>query len=64
MATVNLDDATAHVPELILGLNPGDELVIDQERTTLGNSHPDRDEPLALQGRQCEAHEALDGTRL
>ena len=31
MATVNLDDAKAHLPELILGLNPGEELMIVQE---------------------------------
>ena len=31
MATVNLDDAKTHLPELILGLNPGEELVIVQE---------------------------------
>ena len=31
MATVNLDDATARLPEIILGLNPGEELVIVQE---------------------------------
>jgi len=31
MATVNLDDAKAHLPELILGLNPGEELVIVRE---------------------------------
>ena len=30
MATVNLDDAKAHLPELILGLSPGEELVIVQ----------------------------------
>jgi antitoxin (DNA-binding transcriptional repressor) of toxin-antitoxin stability system len=28
MATVNLDDAKARLPELISGLNPGEELVI------------------------------------
>jgi len=31
MSTVNLDDAKAHLPELILGLNPGEELMIVQE---------------------------------
>lgn len=28
MATVNLHDANAHLPELISGLNPGEQLVI------------------------------------
>lgn len=28
---MNLDDATARLPEIILGLNPGEELVIVQE---------------------------------
>lgn len=28
MATVNLSDAQAHLPEIISGLNPGEELVI------------------------------------
>ncbi len=28
MATVNLDDAKTHLPELISGLNPGDQLII------------------------------------
>ena len=31
MATVNLDDAKVHLPELIMGLNPGEEIVIVQE---------------------------------
>jgi antitoxin (DNA-binding transcriptional repressor) of toxin-antitoxin stability system len=30
MATVNLDDAKAHLPEIISGLNPGDQVVIVQ----------------------------------
>jgi antitoxin (DNA-binding transcriptional repressor) of toxin-antitoxin stability system len=30
MATVNLDDAKAHLPEIISGLNPGEELIIVQ----------------------------------
>ena len=28
MATVNLDDAKAHLPEIISGLNPGEQVVI------------------------------------
>jgi antitoxin (DNA-binding transcriptional repressor) of toxin-antitoxin stability system len=28
MMTVNIDDAKAHLPELISGLNPGEQLVI------------------------------------
>jgi antitoxin (DNA-binding transcriptional repressor) of toxin-antitoxin stability system len=28
MANVNLDDAKAHLPEIISGLNPGEQLVI------------------------------------
>ena len=28
MATVNLDDAKAHLPEIIFGLNPGEQMVI------------------------------------
>jgi antitoxin (DNA-binding transcriptional repressor) of toxin-antitoxin stability system len=28
MATVNIDDAKAHLPEIISGLNPGEQLVI------------------------------------
>jgi antitoxin (DNA-binding transcriptional repressor) of toxin-antitoxin stability system len=28
MATVNLDDAKAHLPEIISGLNPGEQLMI------------------------------------
>ena len=28
MATVNLDDAKAHLPEIISGLNPGEQMVI------------------------------------
>ncbi len=31
MATVNLDDAKAHLREIISGLNPGEQLVIVQE---------------------------------
>lgn len=30
MATVGLSDATAHLPEIILGLNPGEQVVIVQ----------------------------------
>jgi antitoxin (DNA-binding transcriptional repressor) of toxin-antitoxin stability system len=30
MATVNLDDAKAHLGEIISGLNPGEQLVIIQ----------------------------------
>ncbi len=30
MASVNLDEAKAHLPEIILGLNPGEQLVIVQ----------------------------------
>ena len=30
MATVNLDDAKAHLNEIISGLNPGEQLVIVQ----------------------------------
>jgi antitoxin (DNA-binding transcriptional repressor) of toxin-antitoxin stability system len=30
MATVNLDDAKAHLPEIISGLNPGEQLLIVQ----------------------------------
>jgi antitoxin (DNA-binding transcriptional repressor) of toxin-antitoxin stability system len=28
MSTVNINDAKAHLPEIILGLNPGEQLVI------------------------------------
>jgi antitoxin (DNA-binding transcriptional repressor) of toxin-antitoxin stability system len=28
MPTVNIDDAKAHLPEIISGLNPGEQLVI------------------------------------
>jgi antitoxin (DNA-binding transcriptional repressor) of toxin-antitoxin stability system len=28
MPTVNLDDAQSHLPEIILGLNPGEQVVI------------------------------------
>jgi antitoxin (DNA-binding transcriptional repressor) of toxin-antitoxin stability system len=28
MATVNLDDAKTHLPEIISGLNPGEQMVI------------------------------------
>ena len=31
MATVNLDDAKAHLCEIISGLNPGEQLVIVQD---------------------------------
>ena len=31
MATVNLDDAKAHLREIISGLNPGEQLTIVQE---------------------------------
>ncbi len=31
MATVNLDDAKAHLREIISGLNPGEQLVIVQD---------------------------------
>ena len=31
MATVNLDDAKAHLGEIISGLNPGEQLVIVNE---------------------------------
>ena len=31
MATVNLDDAKAHLREIISGLNPGEQLMILQE---------------------------------
>ena len=31
MATVNLDDAKAHLREIISGLNPGEQLVIVEE---------------------------------
>ena len=30
MATVNLDDAKAHLQEIISGLNPGEQLIIVQ----------------------------------
>ena len=30
MASVNIDDAKAHLPEIISGLNPGEQLVIVQ----------------------------------
>ena len=30
MATVNLDDAKARLPEIISGLNPGEQLIIVQ----------------------------------
>ena len=30
MATVNIDDAKAHLPEIISGLNPGEQLIIVQ----------------------------------
>jgi len=30
MTTVNLDDAKAHLGEIILGLNPGEQLLITQ----------------------------------
>jgi antitoxin (DNA-binding transcriptional repressor) of toxin-antitoxin stability system len=30
MPTVNLDDAKAHLPEIILGLSPGEQVVIVQ----------------------------------
>jgi antitoxin (DNA-binding transcriptional repressor) of toxin-antitoxin stability system len=31
MATVNLDDAKAHLPEIISGLKPGEQIVIADE---------------------------------
>ena len=31
MATVNLDDAKAHLPEIISGLNPGEQVVIAKD---------------------------------
>jgi antitoxin (DNA-binding transcriptional repressor) of toxin-antitoxin stability system len=31
MATINLDDAKAHLREIISGLNPGEQMVIVQE---------------------------------
>ena len=42
MATVNLDDAKAHLREIISGLNPGEELVIVQNG-----------QPLATLTRAC-----------
>ena len=30
MSNVNLDDAKAHLPEIISGLNPGEQLIIVQ----------------------------------
>jgi len=35
MATVNLDDAQAHLPEIIAGLNSGEQLLIVQEGETV-----------------------------
>ena len=55
MTTVNLDDAKARLGEIILGLNPGEELVIVEH-----------DEPLAMLTRSgpklwpCEAGSAKD----
>jgi len=43
MANVNLDDAKAHLPEIISGLNPGEQLVIvqnGQPLATLTRSGP------------------------
>jgi antitoxin (DNA-binding transcriptional repressor) of toxin-antitoxin stability system len=31
MSTINLDDANAHLPEIISGLNPGEQLTIVQD---------------------------------
>lgn len=43
MTTVNLDDATARLPELISGLNPGEQLIIvksGEPLATLTRSSP------------------------
>jgi antitoxin (DNA-binding transcriptional repressor) of toxin-antitoxin stability system len=42
MATVNLDDAKAHLPEIISGLKPGEQVVIT-----------DKGEPMAMLTRAC-----------
>jgi len=31
MPTANVDDVKAHLPEIIAGLNPGEQLVIEQD---------------------------------
>jgi antitoxin (DNA-binding transcriptional repressor) of toxin-antitoxin stability system len=45
MATVNLDDAKAHLREIIAGLNPGEELMIVHQGepvATLVRARPNR----------------------
>ncbi len=45
MAAVNLDDAKARLPELISGLNPGEQLVIVQEGEPLATLTRARPKP-------------------
>ncbi|HEY2881917.1 MAG TPA: DUF2281 domain-containing protein [Pirellulales bacterium] len=45
MSSVNLDDAKAHLPEIISGLNPGEQMVIVQNGqpvATLTRAQADR----------------------
>lgn len=45
MSTVNLDDATAHLPDLISGLNPGEQMLIvrnGEPLATLTRARPGR----------------------
>jgi antitoxin (DNA-binding transcriptional repressor) of toxin-antitoxin stability system len=62
MATVDLSDAKARLPEIIASLPPGEQLVIVEDGEPLAvDPHVAR--PLALHGRQREKHPALDGAR-
>ena len=57
MATVNLDDAKAHLREIISGLNPGEELLIVQGGepvATLTRARPNQ--------WPCKAGSAKDST--
>ena len=61
MATVNLDDAKAHLREIISGLNPGEQLMIVQEGepvATLTRSS----QAVALCRWQCKRYQTLDGS--
>jgi len=43
MPTINIEDAQAHLPQIIVGLNPGEALVITQEGepvATLARTRP------------------------
>ena len=55
MPTVNLDDAGAHLREIIAGLNPGDQLVIVQDGETIATLTRSRPEQ-----RPCKAGSAKE----